>query len=397
MALGERPTDRDHVVAAATELLGALGGQGQIAPAEPESRIPTPALVHDYLLVLRGAERTFAAIADLWPSAPIYTLLYDEQGTRGRFAGRTVTTSMLQRLRVRQSGFRRMLPLFPAAAKRIGCAEHELVISSSSAFAHRAPSCDGGVHVNYCHSPFRYLWHERARATEEVPAPLRPVLRHMLDRMRVSDIEAATSVTHVVANSTITRDRIAEYWGRETSVVHPPVQVERFSPGTPEDWFLCVGELVAHKRTEDAIVAARRAGVPLKVVGTGPEHERLAALYGDSVDFVGRIGDRELASLYSRARAFVMPNVEEFGIAAVEAQAAGRPVVAINRGGATETVLDGTTGVLVNDRDGLAEALRDTDFDRFTPDVIIGNAQRFSTRSFQAALGREVVQAWSQR
>ena len=365
------------------------------APA-PAVDLPTPALVHDYLLVLRGAERTFAAMADAWPDAPVYTLLYDE-AVDARFGGRQVTTSPLQRLRVKQSGFRRMLPLFPDAADRLCRGRHELIVSSSSAFAHRAAPADGGVHVSYCHSPFRYVWHERTRALGEVPRIAAPVLDRVLERIRRTDVRAAASVTWLIANSRLTQERIAEFWQRDSVVVHPPVEVERFHRGTPEDWFLIVGELVAHKRTEAALAAARRAGRRIKVVGTGPELERLEALYGDTADFLGRVDDAALTDLYARARAVVTPNVEEFGIAAVEGQAAGRPVVALNRGGVRETVVDGITGVLVEDDDGLAEALRDTDFDAFDPSLIVLNAQRFSTAAFQASLRREVERAWAAR
>lgn len=361
---------------------------------------PVPALVHDYLLVLRGAERTFAAMADAWPDAPLYTLLYDPSGTHERFEDRNVRTSRLQRLRIRQNGFRRMLPLFPLAAERLAYGRHDLVVSSSSAFAHRTVPAPGGIHVCYCHSPFRYLWHERARVAGEVRGPLLPFVDRLLDAMRASDAAAGRAVTHFVANSRLTQQRIADFWGRESTVIHPPVDVERFTVGEPEDWFLWVGEMVAHKRTETAILAAQRAGVRLKLVGTGPEHARLAGTYDDAdVEFLGRVDDDELASLYRRARAFVLPNVEEFGIAAVEAQAAGRPVVAIDAGGATETVVDGVTGVRVTDGDvdALAEALRETDFDRFDPDAIVANAARFSTCAFQDRLRAEVEAAWAAR
>ena len=365
-----------------------------MAPAAPR-----PALAHDYLLVLRGAERTFAAMADLWPEAPLYTLLFDDEGTEGRFRGHPVRASRLQRLGVRQRGFRALLPVFPVAADRLGGARHELVVSSSSAFAHRVRPAAGGVHVCYCHSPLRYVWFERERALREVPAPLRPALSRLLDAIRASDREAARDVTHLVANSRITQRRIADVWDRDSVVVHPPVDVDRFTVGEAEDWFLTVGELVPHKQTERALRAARRAGVRLKVVGTGPERGRLEAEYGATADFLGRVGDEELAALLPRARALVMPNVEEFGIAAVEAQAAGRPVVAADAGGAQETVLDGETGVRVppGDDDALAEALREVDFGRFDPAAITRQAGRFALPVFQTRLRDEVDRAWAQR
>jgi glycosyltransferase involved in cell wall biosynthesis len=349
-------------------------------------------LVHDYLLVMRGAERTFAAIAECFSDAPIYTLLYDRTGTNGAFDGREVRTSYLQRLGADQRSFRRLLPLLPGAARRLPVQEHDLVISSSSAFAHAVRPRSGAVHICYCHTPFRYAWFERRRAEEELPRPLRPLLRLALARVRKGDLAASRRVSHYIANSEATRHSIQRFWGREATVIHPPVDVDRFAPGEPEDYLLVVTELVPHKRVEVALEAARRARRRLKIVGTGPELERLRALYGGHAEFLGRVGDRELAELYSRALALVVANVEEFGIAAVEAQAAGRPVVAPAAGGTLETVVPGRTGVLVppGDADALADALRATDFRRFSPESIREHAQRFSRDAFQDRLRAEV-------
>jgi glycosyltransferase involved in cell wall biosynthesis len=358
---------------------------------------PSVALVHDYLLVMRGAERTFAAMAECWPEAPIYTLIYDEEATGGAFAGREVHTSYLQRLGVRQRGFRALLPAFPRAMRSLRLDDHDLIVSSSSAFAHGVSKAADARHVCYCHTPFRYAWFQRERALGEVPRPLRPALRRTLWKVREADRAAARRVSAYVANSAITRRRIAEYWGRESSIVHPPVEVDRFAPAPgAEDYFLVVTELVRHKRVELALAAAERAGVTLRVVGEGPQRERLEARYagaGGRAEFLGRVDDEELAGLYARARAMVLPNEEEFGIAAVEAQAAGRPVVAIAAGGALETVAEGETGVLVepDDVEALATALRDTDFDRFDPARIVAHAGGFSKPAFQARLRDQVM------
>jgi glycosyltransferase involved in cell wall biosynthesis len=352
-----------------------------------------PALVHDYLLVMRGAERTFAEIADCFPGAPIYTLLHDPSAVGDRFAGRTVRASSLQRLHVDQSKFRMLLPLLPSAAERLHVSGHDLVVSSSSAFAHGVRLRENAVHVSYCHTPFRYAWHERRRALAELSPPLRPVLGHMLDRIRRWDVEASRRVTHYIANSEVCRQRIGDAWGREASVVHPPVETRRFRIGVPEDFFLVVSELVAHKRVDAALEAARRAQRGVKVVGDGPEVDRLRSSYAGTAEFLGRVSDPELEELYSRARALVVPNVEEFGIAAVEAQASGRPVVASDAGGARETVVDGTTGVLVppGDVEAMAEAMRHTDFDAFSPHRIKRYADRFSTSVFRRRFLGEVV------
>jgi glycosyltransferase involved in cell wall biosynthesis len=341
---------------------------------------------------MRGAERTFAAIADCFPGAPIYTLLFDREATGDRFGHRPVRVSGLQRLGVRQRGFRALLPLFPPAAERLLEDGHDLVVSSSSAFAHGVRVSPGATHVCYCHTPFRYAWHEQARAMEEVPPPLRPMLGRTLARVRDWDRAAAGRVTRYVANSQAARERIARYWERDAAVVHPPVEVDRFRIGEPDDFFLVVSELVRHKRVNHALEAAMRVRRPIKVVGTGPELRPLTERYGATADFLGRVSDVELADLYARARAVVVPGIEEFGIVAVEAQAAGRPVVAAGAGGARETVLDGVTGVLVkpDDPDELAEVMRHEDFDRFRPAALREHAQRFSPEAFRQRLMAEI-------
>jgi glycosyltransferase involved in cell wall biosynthesis len=348
-------------------------------------------------LVLRGAERTFAAMSDLWPEAPIVTLLYDEEGTQGRFAGRHITTSRLQRLGVRQENFRGLLPLFPTAAGRLRLGGYDKIISSSSAFAHGLHKPEGAMHICYCHSPFRYAWHEEHVAMAEVPAPARPILRMLMRRHRSFDLRASRHVDQYVANGQITRERIRRYWGRDAPIVYPPVDVERFSIGEPADHVLFVGELVRHKRPDLAIEAARDAGRRIKVVGTGPELGLLKQRYGKEAEFLGRVDDLRLAHLYSEAAALVVPNVEEFGVVAVEAQAAGRPVVGINAGGVSETVIHEHTGLLVpeGDRDALARALR-SDFGRFDPQAIYAHAQLFSRDRFQSRL-REVVEEACER
>jgi glycosyltransferase involved in cell wall biosynthesis len=343
--------------------------------------------------VLRGAERTFAAIADLFPPAPIFTLLYDEQGTASRFAGRSIFTSPLQRLRVRQSSFRRLLPLYPAAVARLRPSACDVVLSSSSAFAHGLRVPEGAKHVCYCHAPFRYAWYEQARALSEVPAALRAALRLQLRRMRRWDLAASGRVDRYIANSKLTQERIKLFYGREASIVHPPVETERFAPGVPGESLLVVSEVVAHKRVHVALEAARTAKAPIAVVGSGPDHDALRAAYPEA-RFHGRVDDEELARLYASARAVIVPSMEEFGITAVEAQAAGRPVIAARAGGALETVIDGETGLFapLDDVNGFASAIARLDDLDFDPQRAVRSAGRFSVASFQRQIG-EIVEA----
>jgi glycosyltransferase involved in cell wall biosynthesis len=371
----------------------------QSAQGMPDGQPALPArtsvsLVHDYLLVMRGAERTFAAIADMYPDAPVFTLLYDEHGTSERFAAHSITTSPLQRLGARQSNFRRLLPLYPSAVSRLRLPPSELVLSSSSAFAHGVRVPDGALHLCYCYTPFRYAWYEQDRALGETPPLLRPLLSSQLGRIRRWDLSASRRVDAYFAISQLSRERIRRYYGREATIIHPPVETHRFAPGQPGDSLLIVSEIVGHKRLEVALEAARRAHAPIRVVGSGPDHDALRAAHPEA-EFLGRASDEDLAELYASARAIVVPSMEEFGITAVEAQASGRPVIAARAGGALETVLDGKTGLLptLGDVDSFQLAIEGIDEIDFEPDEAVHNAERFSVSTFQRRLSEEVARA----
>ncbi len=363
----------------------------QPSPA-PSSR-EAVTLVHDYLLVMRGAERTFAAIADLYAQAPIFTLLYDEAGTQRRFSGHSLSTSPLQRLGVGQSSFRRLLALYPWAVERLRLPACDVVLSSSSAFAHGVRVPAGALHVCYCYTPFRYAWYEQERALAETPAPMRPLLRRQLERIRRWDLSTSRRVDSFVAISQLSRERIKRYYGRDAPIIHPPVETQRFAPGHPGEELLVVSELVRHKRVQVALEAARRAHAPIRVVGSGPDHAALMRAYPEA-EFVGRAEDEQLAELYASARAVIVPSAEEFGIVAVEAQAAGRPVIAAATGGALETVLDGRTGRLVtlDDVDSFVRAIQTIDQLELDPAQAVANAERFSVAAFQRQLAAHVEQ-----
>jgi len=370
-------------------------GDEPAAASPPVGRV---SLAHDYLLVMRGAERTFAAIADLYAQAPIFALLHDQHATNGRFAGHTITTSPLQRFGIGQSTFRRLLPLYPLAVEQLRLPESDVVLSSSSAFAHGVRVPDGAVHVCYCHAPFRYAWDEEGSALGEIWPPLRPLLRGQLRRIRAWDRSASRRVDHYIANSKLTRERIRRYYGRDAEIIHPPVETHRFAPGEPGDSLLVVSELVRHKRLQLALEAARRARAPIQVVGAGPHHAALEDAYPEA-EFLGRVSDEHLVELYASARALLVPGVEEFGITAVEAQAAGRPVIAAAAGGALETVLDGQTGLLVppDDVDSLVRAIERLDTLDFDPNRAVRNAERFSVAAFARRLSAHVAEIVERR
>jgi glycosyltransferase involved in cell wall biosynthesis len=358
---------------------------------------PRVALIHDFLLDLRGAERVFAAICDAWPDADIFTAVYDEAGTEGRFAHRSVQTSFLQRLRPTSSTFRPLLPFYPHAVESFDLRGYDTVISSSSAWAHGVLVDPGAVHVSYCHNPFRYAWTER-EATLRARGPLmRPALRVLLSRWRQWDWIAAQRVDRYVANSRTTAERIRRYLGRESTVLHPPVEIDRFSPGTVGTHYVVLAELMAHKRIDIAVEAFNRLGLPLVVVGDGPEGRRLRRMAGPTISFTGRVPDERVAEILSGARALVVTAVEEFGIAAVEALAAGRPVIALGEGGVRESVEPGVTGAFYerNEPAALEATVRGFDALAVDPAACRASAERFSVGRFQGRLAAIVADAVS--
>ncbi|MGI8631154.1 MAG: glycosyltransferase [Solirubrobacterales bacterium] len=353
--------------------------------AQPLRPTRTTALVHDFLLDVRGAERVFAELCRMWPHADVFTAVYDEKGTEGRWAHRTINTTFLQRLRATSRSFRSLLPLYPFAIERLDLREYELVVSSSSAWAHGVLTEPGSVHVCYCHNPFRYAWNER-EATLAARSPLmRPALAGVFSRWRQWDWIAAQRVDLYVANSEVTRQRIATYFNRESVVVHPPVDVTRFAAGPGGEHYLVLSELMSHKRIDVAVEAFTRLGLPLVVVGDGPALPRLRRMAGPTISFTGRLGDREVTEMIEGCRALVVPGTEEFGIAAVEAMAAGRPVVGHDAGGLRETVVEGVTGTLFSPSDaaGLTAAVERLESMAIDPADCRSRAEEFGIDRFE--------------
>ena len=359
--------------------------------------MPRTALIHDFLISVRGADRVFLEICDLWPDADVFTPVYDERGTEGRFAHRNIETSFLQRMRPTARNFRAFLPLYPAAIESFDLSGYELVISSSSAWAHAVICDERAVHVSYCHNPFRYAWNERHRTLAERNPVSRAALRGLFRRWREWDWIAAQRVDRYVTNSRTTQARIKAYFGRESSIVYPPVATDRFRPEPLGSHYLVLSELVSHKQIDVAIEAFNKLRLPLVIAGGGPDRRRLRSLAGPTIRFAGRVSDDEAARLLAGCRALVVTTGEEFGIAAVEAQAAGRPVIARAAGGLLENVIDGETGYLWDGGpEELAEAVAGFDTTAVDSDACIRNARRFDTSVFRESFPREVDAALSE-
>jgi glycosyltransferase involved in cell wall biosynthesis len=356
---------------------------------------PRVALVHDFLLDLRGAERVFVALCELFPDADIFTAVYDPAGTEGRFAHRRVHTSFLQRLRPNATSFRRLLPLYPYAMEALDLSGYDLVLSSSSAWAHGVLPSEDAVHVCYCHNPFRYAWNAREATLRAQGPVVRAALGVVLQRWRQWDWIAAQRVDRYVANSETTRRRIARYFTREAEVVYPPVEIERFAPGVVGDHYAVLSELMPHKRIDLAVRAFDQLRRPLLVIGDGPDARRLERLAGPTIRFTGRVPDAEVARLLATSRALVVTATEEFGIAAVEAQAAGRPVVALRAGGVRETLVEGVTGAFFDepDPDALVAAVLAFDDRAVDPQACVANAERFGVARFAEGIAEVVTDA----
>ena len=346
------------------------------------------ALVHDFLLDVRGAERVFLALCDLFPEADLFTAVYDERGTEGRFADRRPATSFLQRTRPNARTFRALLPLYPYAMEALDLRGYDLVISSSSAWAHGVIADADAIHLCYCHNPFRYAWNAREVTLAKYDPLRRAVLGFVFQRWRQWDWIAAQRVDFYAANSETTRKRVKRYFGREADVLYPPVETTRFAPGPVGNDYVVLSELMPHKRIDLAVEAFSELQLPLTVVGNGPDARRLRRIAGPSIRFTGRVSDDEAAALLSSAKALVVTATEEFGIAAVEAQAAGRPVIALNEGGVRETVVEGETGVFFERPEpaSLVEAVRGFDPLAVDPQACVDNAARFDVSHFRHGL-----------
>jgi glycosyltransferase involved in cell wall biosynthesis len=322
------------------------------------------AIVHDYLVQgVRGAERVVHAFHQMFPDAPIYTLVYDPERMGEWFSGCDVRPSFLQRIPGGVRHYQKWFALMPRAIGSLPLDDYDVVISSSSAWAKGCRRREGALHICYCYTPARFLWHwsDQYIASLSCGRLPRTLVRWSIPRLRRWDIATLARVDRFVAISRVVQDRIRRYYDREAAIIYPPVETSRFGPVDEEgDFFLSVGALNAHKRVDVAVEACNRLCLPLVIIGDGPERPRLEALAGPTVRFAGKLSDEETLWHFQRCRAFLMPQEEDFGIAPLEAQASGRPVVAYRAGGACETVLEDETGVFFDEQtpDAMAEAIR---------------------------------------
>jgi glycosyltransferase involved in cell wall biosynthesis len=355
-------------------------------------------IVHDWLTGSRGGEKVLEAICRLVPDAPVLTLVSRREALTGALAGRRIRNSFVQYLPFSGTRYREYLPLFPAAIEQFDLDDVDLVISTSHCAAKAVVPTGRARHFCYCHSPMRYAWDQFPSyfGPERVGRPASAVLRPILAWLARWDAATAPRVTRFAANSRYVAGRIARYYNRSAAVLHPPVDTDFFTPGPPNDsrgiqpahggFALVVSALVPYKRIDIAIGAAAKAGWPLTIVGTGPDEARLRQMAGPSVTFAGNIDQPALREMYRAAAALILPGEEDFGIAPVEALACGCPVVALARGGATETVEHGVTGILVHvlTADAFGDALSAVGTLPSSTATRRASAERFAAARFDA-------------
>ena len=348
------------------------------------------ALVHDYLVQYGGAERVLAELSLLFPQAPIYTLLYDEQHTGGAFSHTTIHTSFLQNVVRKKAYYRLFSFLMPLAMEQFDLSEYDLVISSSASFAKGVITREHTTHICYCHTPMRFAYapYQNIAGESLYPRLLKGFPPFILPYMRLWDTHSAARVDRFVCNSLFIQKKIQTYYNQKAQVIYPPVNVHRFSIQEPEDYFLVVGRFLPYKRIDLAVDACNELGRRLLIVGDGPEYKRLKKKAGPTIQFVGRVSDARLAGLYARAQALIFPQEEDFGIVAIESMACGRPVIAFQSGGALEYIQDAKTGVFFKEQsvESLKQAMRRSMDISFDARYIREHAMQFDRQVFQRNL-----------
>lgn len=357
------------------------------------------ALVHDYLNQPGGAEKVVEVFTEMFPGAPIYTSVYDRKAMPDVWRGLDVRTSFMQSIWRGVSGAKMLLPLFPSAFESFDLREYDLVLSSTTAFAKGVITQPETCHVCYCNSPTRFLWRYNDYVRHErFPPGTQRFLPLLATPLRVWDYNAAQRVDYFVAGSHNAARRIAKHYRRESDVVQAPIEVSRFTPsGQVEDYFLVVSRLQSYKAIHLAVEACSRLDLPLRVIGDGPDRPRLQAMAGTSVRFLGRLPDGEVRQQMARARALIVPGEEDYGLAPLEAQASGRPVIAYRAGGALETIREGRTGLYFDEptADSLAQVLAEFE-DIFDPTTLRAHAQAFDTAVFKQRLYAVLAQRYAE-
>ena len=376
------------------EALGRTPAFADDGTASIEGTFMRVAIVHYWLVSMRGGEKVVEALCDMYPEADIFTLVYDESRVSEKIKRHKVTSSFLQKIPGAVKHYQSLLPLMPFALESLDLSGYDLIISSESGPAKGIIAPPHSTHVCYCHSPMRYIWDHYHSYRANAGLASRMLLPWMAPLLRSWDVSTSMRVDRFVANSHHVRARIGKYYGRSATVIYPPVAVDDYAPATETgDFYLCAGQLVSYKRVDLAVRAFTKMGRNLVVIGEGKELAALKAIAGPTITFLGRAPFPVLKEKLARCKALIFPGEEDFGLIPVETMASGRPVIAFGSGGALETVVPGLSGVLFHEQtpEAIIDAVHafETESAAFDPAAIREHAARFSTRNFK--LGMDLV------
>lgn len=347
------------------------------------------ALVHEELTQLGGAERVLDALLEIFPKAPVYTLVWDKVKTQGKYDKFDVRPSFIQKLPWGIKKYKWYLPLMPLAIESFDLSDFDLVISDASALIKGVKTRPNQIHICYCHTPTRYLWGETKEYLKTAPVPkfIKPLMPVVIWFLRRWDLKASRRPNFIIANSKNIANKIYKYYHRETTVIYPPVDASKFNLNTKlSDYFFLVTRLEPYKKADLVIKAFNKfPRLKLKIAGSGTRADELRAMAGANIEFLGRVSDEELAEHYAQARAFIFPQEEDFGITALEAQAAGRPVIAYKKGGALESVIEGKTGEFFSPQtaEALIKVLKNFQSGKYDPKIIRAHALNFDKEVFK--------------
>lgn len=353
------------------------------------------ALIHDYLNQYGGAERVLECFMDLFPDAPIYTLLSNLERMPRRFREAEIHNSFIHSIPFSKRHYKKLMPFFPTAIEQFDFRDYDVVLSSSSAFAKGIMTNSNQIHICYCHTPMRYVWdlYHQIINDDFGKSLYRFVLPSMLHKIRMWDQVSSHRVDAFIANSHNVSNRIRKYYGRPSTVIHPPVNFNRYFPSDEiEDYFLVVSRLIPYKRIDLVIEAFNELGWPLIIIGDGYDRDRLQKLAGSTIKFLGHQPDEVIDEYYAKCRAFIMAGEEDFGISPLEAQASGRPVIAYGKGGALETVKPNVTGLFFQQQNkkSLIQTLLSFQPDEFDPYIIRDHAKSFNAERFKLQINNEI-------
>lgn len=341
------------------------------------------------------------ALCEIWPHAPVYTLLHNPDSVHHRFDKQTVRTSFLQRIPFAKNHHRVFPPLMMIAIEQFNLDYYDVVLSDSSSFAKNVVTGPDTLHITYCHTPMRYGWDDCQYYTQEFsfPATIKKFVPPLMNYIRMWDYFSTNGVDRFVANSKFVSTRIRKYYDRSAHVINPPVDVNTFhlaKDGKVEDYFLLVGRMMKYKKMDLVIEAFNEMKLPLKLVGRGMEIKRLQQIAGPTIEFLGRVSEEKLREVYSKAQAFLFPQEEDFGIVAIEALASGRPVIALRAGDIVEHVKEGESGVFFDEqtKEGIIDAVRRFQKIDFDSGYIRDTALHFETEKFKGKMKQFVEQEY---